>query len=181
MAFSIKVKPESIKALQGELAKAFQRALKSPQMLNEIGTIAVEDIVQQTRRGRSIPNEGPLKKLSAAWINRRLRLTQNNNPHEAFEPTKSNLTFTGRLLDALIYKVLGPGKIELTFKDENHPGYQTASGEPGNEVPYKELAGYVADGGRPFVGVRPTIRRAINRIVKKFVKRSLAVSRLTKQ
>lgn len=182
MAFSVKIKQESVDSLKGELSKAFGRVIKSNQMLNEIGETIVTDVVDRTREGKSIPDGNrPFLFISEAWSNRRNRLTTSNTPHESFDPGKSNITFTGRLLDALMHKILGPGKIKITFEEGNHPGYKNLNGIEGASIPYSELAKYIADAGRPFVGVRPTISRAINRIVKKFVKRSLVVSRLTKQ
>ena len=182
MSFSVKFNQQDIKNVEDNVRKAFDKVIKSDKMLGEVGQVIVEDVVKQTQDGKSIPLKADLKLLKEKWITRKSKIAGVNNPDQAYEEGKSNLTFTGQLLRAFSWTVQGPGKILLSFKGKHKP-YKNIDGTPSPDqnLTNEQLAKYVAQAGRPFVGVRPAMRLRINRIVKTYVKRALVVARLNKQ
>ena len=72
----------------------------------------------------------------------------------------------------------GPGKLKLYFKGFHLP-YKNEDGENiGKRITNEKLAEYVAEQGRPIVGVRPAIERRVGRIVRTYIRRALKVARL---
>lgn len=183
MSFTFKINKKSVDDLDKSVRDAFNKAIKSKAMLDEIGISITTDIVDQTKnKAKSIPNQSRLASLSTAWIERRRKLAESNDTDSAYAPTKSNLTFTGRLLNALKHKIIGTGKIEVGFFDSVHEPYKDKDGNTvGKPILKEELAGYIAQQGRPFIGIRDLTKRKINRIVRTYVRRALNVARLLKQ
>lgn len=176
--FTFKFNEASMKGVQDNVRKAFLEATKSEPMLGEIGQAIVEDVVMQTKAGKSIPLKSDFKLLKESWIVYKKFLSTANKTDADYEEGRSNLTFTGQLLKSFGWTIAGPGKLILSFVGFHKP-YKTGTGrESGEEIPNQTLAKYVADSGRPFVGVRPAMRLRVNRIVKTYVKRILVVARL---
>lgn len=181
MSFEFKFNQKDIQDVQNNVKEAFRKVIGSNQMLNEVGQLLVADVVEQTRNEKSIPLGGrEFKLLKEKWITRKDRLATVNNPDPNYQEGKSNLTFTGELLNSFKWFIEGPGKILLKF-DGVHKKYKTLSGGGGGEGSLnEEIAKGLAERGRPFVGVRPVIRRRVKRIVKDYIKRALVVARLSK-
>lgn len=182
MSFTFKINEDSLKNVEKSVRVAFDKAISNANMLNEIGKTIADDVREQTRKGKSIPSGlKDFKLLKESWIKRKTRLDKFNETDAAYEEGGSNLTFTGQLLNSFKHKIIGKGMLELFF-DGNHKPYKSPTGSPvGKEIMNKDLADYVAKGGRPFVGVRPAIRLRVNRIVKGYIKRALIVARLLKE
>jgi hypothetical protein len=181
MPSEFRFRRESIARLEKNVIAAFNKAIVNEQMLNTIGEEIVEDVKTQTRKGLSIPNKlQDLKLLKEKWITRKERLKTVNSTDPSYEEGASNLSFTGQLLNSFSHAIRGPGRILLYFHDFHQP-YKNLNGTTsGEEIPNATLAKYLADKGRPFVGVRPSMRLRINRIVKDYVKRAMLAARLTK-
>lgn len=182
MSFIFKINQRSVDNLEKSVRDAFNKAIRSKAMLTEIGDEIVTDIKDQTQnKAKSIPLQSRLKSLSKAWVKRRARLAEFNDTDPAYQATKSNLTFTGQLLNSLKHKILGVGKLEVFF-DGTHQPYKGVKGKNlGKPISNEDLAGYVAENGRPFVGIRPLMQRKITRIVRTYVRRALNVAKLLKQ
>lgn len=181
MAFEFKFNQKSIDNMEQSVREAFRKVINNKQMLDEIGSTVVTDVRDVTRnQDKSIPLElSELKLLKESWIIQRTRLAKTNATDRAFEDGRSNLTFTGQLLNSMKHIVIGPGKLQIIFADM-HTGYKSATGRVSKSIENSKIAKYVAEQGRPFFGVRPSMRRQVNRIVKQYVKRALLVARLTK-
>lgn len=182
MSFEVKINQDSIDKLQSNVKDAFKKVIANQNMLNELGQTIVTDVVEQTRNEKSIPlGMKDLKLLKEKWITRKQRLKSVNPTDEFYEEGKSNLTFTGQLLRALTWFIKGPGKLHIDFDEKVRTPYMNLNGEAQKEpITNKELAKHIAANGRPFVGVRPVIKRRLQRIVKDYVKRALVVARLSK-
>jgi hypothetical protein len=181
MSFTVKFDPKSLKNVEANVVTAFKKVIANKQMLDEVGQTIVTDVVEQTRNERSIPLGKELRLLKEGWITRKARITSVNQPDPNYEEGKSNLTFTGQLLNSFTWAIESVGVIKLFFKD-NHKPYNILGERKKQPAPLanEDLAKYIAESGRPFVGVRPTIKRRINRIVKTYLKRALVVARLSK-
>lgn len=181
MSFSVKFNEQDMKNVELSIKEAFGKVINNNRMLDEVGQLLVSDVVEQTRNEKSIPLGGKdLKLLKEKWITRKGRLATVNTPDANYQEGKSNLTFTGELLNSFKWFIQGPGKILLKF-DGTHKKYKNLSGGGGGSgSSNEEIADGLASRGRPFVGVRPVIRRRVQRIVKDYVKRALVVARLSK-
>lgn len=119
-----------------ELSQALSKAkseLLSPSSLQKIGDDLAEQIKVRTRLGNGLEEQqgepSRLKPLSAAYVEQRKL-----NPGLSGFTTakKSNLTFTGKMLDAIVAKVTGT-KIVITFNDsfsKDKAKWNTESGRP---------------------------------------------------
>lgn len=177
MSFTFKINEKSLQNVEKNVREAFDKVIRSNAMMNEIGAVVTNDVKEQTRKGKSIPNGSKLKALSSKWIDRRKELAKSNDTDEAYQAEKSNLTFTGQLLNSIRFIIPGPGKIKIFF-DGMHDPYKNKDGENiGGRVSNQLIADGQTERGRPFVGVRPVIERRIGRIIRTYLKRALIVSR----
>ena len=180
MSVKFKFKTGDIENVEKSVKDAFDKVIASRAMLNEVSDIIITDIKEQTRgKGKSIPNKlADLKLLKEAWIKRRTKLSRSNNTDRDFEDGRSNLTFTGQLLNSLSSLIEGPGKIKIYLKGI-HKAYRNEDGQKvGKDLTNEKLGEYVAKQGRPFVGVRRVIINRINRLVRTYVRRALRVKKL---
>lgn len=176
MSFEFKLKTESVNQVSADVKALFNRVIANKQMLGEIGQSLVEDIKSTTQKdGKSIPLKvTDFKLLKESWILRKRKLSQTNHTDEYHEEGKSNLTFTGQLLNSIVFKIVSKGKLLFTFSG-THEGYVSESGQKGKNISNEKLAKYVAEQGRPFFGVRPVMRSRVSRIVKTYMKRAILV------
>ena len=172
---------QSIKNLEEQTRKVFNKVIQSPELMNELGRTVVEDIQFQTKRGKSIPNGlKPFKKLSESWIETRGRITSSLS--DTFSKRRSNLSASGQLLNGLKWFIEGAGKIRIGFTGSHQPyTIKRKDGKgtykSGEALPNEELAQYVADQGRPFVGVSPQVQTRLKSRVLAYIRRSARVLR----
>lgn len=104
--------------------------------------------------------------------------------HKAFSPKRSNLTITGQLLNSLKYMYLGNAKFKIVPDGEHEPyKIRKAFGESmqvGKKIENSKLAQYVAQQGRPFMGIRDSLIPRLKRIIIGYVRRSSKVKVKTK-
>ena len=180
MSFEFKLKTESVNKLSEDVKRIFKKVIANEQMMNEIGTAIVTDVKETTQKGKSIPNGlKDFALLKESWILQKTRYAKSNPTDAAYDEGFSNLTFTGQLLNSIRHKIISKGTLLISFFDI-HKGYTSSTGHKTKDIPNEKLAQYVAEAGRPFFGVRPTIRLRINRIVKKYMNRALKVQKLLK-
>lgn len=157
-----------------ELIKALENAVDNGLTKTDTQTIGnqlVDDIRRRTRLGYGCPGYGrpreSLKSLSNLYIEFRkgkIFVFKNKNnktvvanskgntgrhPKLSDEtlPSKSNLTFTGQLLNSMHSSVLRPGVFLIDFQGEHQPLTPT-----GKTISNGTLAYYVEKEGRPFIG-----------------------------
>lgn len=178
MSLKFEVNDDSLKRLEANTREAFEKVIRNKELLGDIGETIITDIKFQTRRGNSIPNKSKLKPLSSEWVDRRRGISEAQTTGQAFSTRRSNLTMSGQLLESLAHKIVGAGKLVIEATGTRIPYFYTTikkgirqrkkKHEPTNE----ELAGYVAEQGRPFLGIRDAIRDRIKRQVVAFIRRS---------
>lgn len=136
-----------------------------------VGRFVVEMIRQRTRRGYGVEKIGArlnrLKKLDKKYVE--YRKTQ--KLHKETSPGKSNLTFTGVLLDSLTVKETQKTKDEGSFVI----GANNRARKGG--ITNDDLAKFVQEQGRPFMGLAKSeldkIDRYINTNISSVIKRHL--------
>ena len=115
----------------------------------------------RTRAGYGVDKFGghksKLKPLKPSTIKARKRAKKKGELSGETSPSKSNLTWTGSMLDNIIAKVKGQKRIGITF----------SGGTKG--VSNKDKAGYAHDLGREFRNLSNIELKAFNREVKKIL------------
>lgn len=110
----------------------------------------VAEEVKQTVRDGIDPAGGEFPALSKEWIERREKLAAVNSTHKDFSPSRSNLTFTGQLMDSLktILKLTSNSAKIIMEYTGTHKGYIGLKGKRGKAISNKRLAGYLQESGR---------------------------------
>lgn len=126
--------------LERTIKKSISNAT-SPTKMQKIANSTVNDIKRRTRLGFGVSNHGAkrkrLKRLSDKYIAHR-RAT---GTHDETSPTKSNLTYTGQLLNSLKAEGYKMG-FRITFNDRRK----------GEKLTNSKLAEYVSK-ARPFLNL----------------------------
>jgi len=139
----------------------FARNLKlSPQALLQARDFWIKRVQRVTRSGKYIVTGAKLKKLSKAYID--FRRSFSGRTGEFFKPSKSNLTFTGQLLESL--------KARSNVRQQTITLF--ASGRRDDGLKNEEVAEYVAENGRPFLGIDQKGIDRIEQIGKRDIRRS---------
>lgn len=178
MSLKFEVNQDALNRLEKNTREAFEKVIRNKELLGDIGETIIKDIKFETRRGNSIPNKSKLDGLSTKWKEKRRSISEAQATGQAFSVNRSNLTMSGQLLESLAHKIVGAGKLVIEATGTRIPYFYTTikkgirqrkkSNEPTNE----ELAQYVAEQGRPFLGIRDAIRDRIKRQVVAFIRRS---------
>lgn len=141
---------------------------------NEAADLAIKNIKLETRKGKYIKDGSAQKPLSSAWIDKKRELAKNNAKGVSFSAAKSNLTVTGQLLESLKRTddrkrvILTPTGKRRGYINKNNRRAK-ASSTPTN----KELAGYLKDQGRSFLGYSDKLKKAVTKVFKEAVRRNL--------
>jgi hypothetical protein len=180
MSLNLKVNEDSLRALEDNTRKAFEKVIRNKELLNDIGETIITDIKFQTRRGNSIPTQGKLKPLTSKWKDKRANIADQIKTGEAYSKNRSNLTLSGQLLDSLKTRIKGAGQIIIEAVGSRTPYlYSTKktvkSRKQKHEPTNEELAQYVKEQGRPFLGIRDAIKDRIKKDIIAFIRRSSRV------
>lgn len=178
MAIKIKISKSSIRLAERQTKDLLQAIIKDKDLLNEIGTNAVEDIKFQTRRGRSIPKgEEKFKALSPSWSEFRKKTEFKSNLSDVFAPRRSNLSLSGQLIDSIKHKITSQNTILIEADGIRDP-YRYVSKRTGeikeikSRIDNKELSKFVSI-DRPFIGIRERVQIRITRLAQAFIRRAL--------
>ena len=134
----------------------------SPSALLEMSDFWVKRVQGFTRSGKSLVTNDRIKALSAPYVAR--RRSYRGSTGQAFSPTKSNLTLTGQLLES----VKGSANVRLQRVQLACVGSRS-----GESLTNARLAGYVAEQGRPFLGLDDKGRARMVQIVLRDLRRTL--------
>lgn len=155
-----------------------RRAIDSS--LDKIGQYVVKQIKGETRRGNEIITDGstaaqkPLKKPS---IENRKRLEDYNNTHSTYSPDRSNLTFSGQLLDAVTYKLSSKQNqdiVSIYVDDSTRRPYVTSKkGKKSKPLKNSDLAEFQLEKGRKFIGINKQMKEEILNLITQAIRRSI--------
>ena len=165
----------TVKVDLSKFKKQMERVLDdvaSPASMREIGTDAAERIRKRTRLGKGVEVDGgdasPLKALSDQYKKSRKNSRGSKGLGKLSQfttPGKSNLTFTGQLLDSIRVISQGAASVVIGLYGGRRGGGTN-----------KEIGGYVSE-DRPFLhlskaeleGMKRTIRQRIDAALKRFL------------
>lgn len=163
------------------LKMTLSAGISSGGLLSEIAEFCRSRIYQYTKRGQSLVQESKLQALSTGYIEYRKRLTRAKKSRSSkktrqsgvfpskgfgafFSPSRSNLTLTGQLLEALKSRVKkSSNQIEVFVEN---------SSRSDSDLTNKEVAEKVSSDGRPFIGLDRVGRDRVRRLVIAQLRRS---------
>jgi len=185
-------KPKVDVEVTATLTKRFEKALAEvlPLALKITGTEAVRLIGSNTRAGRDLTAGGKKNaeaatrqpKLSARWIAQRERISKHNTTSDVYGPTRSNLSLTGQLINALTFKVVNNAVVLEVAATPRTPYKHVPTKGPnkGKAITYKTpadnrtLAQYLSEQGRYFVGLTNKEKAIISNQIRQLIRRQLA-------
>ena len=176
--------------------KFLKNDITKAKTLLEIGVFVRDRIKSFTRTGKSIASGSPakLKELRESYKAMRRgevkfrktkdgRLIVSKTPDEKlaevdvtfFSPGRSNLTFSGQMLEAVKHKVNVKNRtVNIEVDDSSRSGkYETLTN--------KEVAQHVAANGRPFLGLDKVGIDRVKKIILASIRKELFKSRLKKR
>lgn len=179
--FSVKVKdPGVFLRLESKLKDSFRKVIANKEMLNEVGEFAAERIRFQARTAKPLNSNAKFPSLKPSTIKSREYIAKHNQTHETYGASRSNLTITGQLLNAIKHKVVSAGVVAIELVG-NHRGYKSGSGQTGRSVANSDIAGWLADKGFVIfdesIQDNKTIKARLRSIVLRYVRRAIIASR----
>jgi hypothetical protein len=179
MGFKVNFDSKQFLKIEAKFRSDIKDILNQPAVMREIGDFLVERIRFQARTESPLNSDGSLPPLKPATVKRRAYLEKYNSTHSTYSTDRSNLTITGKFLDALTYLVKGPGLLDVFF-DGRHPQYKGKGGRGiGKEVLNSDLVKWLAQKGfRVFdraINDNKIIRQRIRSIALRYVRRGLRV------
>lgn len=146
------------------------KVLDADELVTDIGNTAIKRIKGVTRTGKEIESGSSQPALSQESKDSRKQLAKRNRTHSTFSPGRSNLTFTGQLLDSLTFK-----KIRGGVRIEPSGSRKPYKGGSKKVLTNKQVAGLLAKmkPKRVFLGVDNEMVKQIKSIIKRFLRRKL--------
>ena len=166
------------KASELKLKERIRDLKRNKKLQKEIGEFTVERLRQFGQAGKPLVRGSKFPQLEGSTILQRAYLAKFNRVDPLSTAEFSNLTFTGQLWKSLGFSVDEDANIIVRFKGKRTP-YKTGGGvsklnkyNKTNEALIEEL---IKIGFVPFQAkrVETNIRRRVNAIVKKFLRRAL--------
>ena len=195
MPVTFKIDIKAARKLRDTTRIALFEITRSNALMAELSNAMIDDIKFQTRRGISIPTGSKFKELSSRWKTERAKIASVMQPADVYSQNRSNLSLIGELLDSLKFKIPSPGVSRIYF-DGTHQAYRShyveqwkrknRSGvtsvvknskagvrKAGKSLRNEDLARYVQEQGRPFFGLRESLKPRLLNIVRAFYRRTL--------
>lgn len=178
MTYRVRTNVTGLKAVRSRLEKVFSEILKDSSQVNEIGDALAEEHKRLLRTGVSPATSSRLKPLTKETKKKRNYLSKYNATHEKFSAGKSNLTFTGQLVEAITFKFVNPNRFDIFVKSDRREPYSGKSGPYSSNIPNNipnnaEVAKYQKEMGRPMLGITEKMRGIVNRLVIRNLRRLL--------
>jgi hypothetical protein len=179
MGFKVNFNSRQFVDIEAKFRKDIKETLSQPAVMREIGQFLVERIRYQVRTESPLNSDSALPPLRPATVKHRRYLEKYNDTHATYETNRSNLTITGKFLDALTYLVKGPGLLDVFFAGR-HPQYKGKGGKKiGKEVENADLVKWLAKKGfKVFdraINENRTIKQRIRSIALRYIRRGLKV------
>lgn len=174
MTYRVRTNVSGLKAVRERVEKVFSEILKDKNQADEIGQAIVNEHQRLIRTGVSPADGNRFKPLTKETKKRRDWLSKYNATHEKYSVSKSNLTFTGQLVEAITFKFKSPNSFDIFVNKDRREPYSGKSGSYSHNIPNNaEVASYQKEMGRPMLGVTEKMRGIVNRLVIRNLRRLL--------
>jgi hypothetical protein len=100
-----KVKIKGLQAVEKNILDTFDKVRKGKALRLELGTFVVKRIQAEARRAKPLNNSRTFPALKDVTRLIREALSSINNTHVTFKANRSNLTFSGQLIDAISFVI----------------------------------------------------------------------------
>ena len=130
-----KVSLKGIPELEKSIEDTFKKVTEGKQMRDEVGTFLRDRLKSEARRARPLNDSRAFPPLKQTSIIIRESLARTNETHITYKSTRSNLTFSGQLIDAIRY-FLTSTKIIIEVENTARAPYRTR-----DRLSTKELGG----------------------------------------
>jgi 6-phosphofructokinase len=133
--------------------------------------VILEDMQESIRAGKNPESGKSYKGLKDTTIKRRKRLSKFNKTHPDYSAAKSNLTFSGQLVDSMFVKVEAmKTKIKWIIDVKGRrKGYKGVRGKTLKSTSNKKVAEGLADQGRPLISISKKMQREISKKIKQVI------------
>lgn len=145
-----------------EVEKELNKFLKT-EFLKKYGDKIIDIIYKRTKTGKGVSDSGnkasitKLQALAQSYIERRKKKPGKG---EFFSPSRSNLTYSGQLLDAMTFNISN-GVISVYIKDSTRSDSDSTNAE---------VANYVEENGRKFFNLAVEEQKIITTMIEKDVR-----------
>lgn len=145
--------------------KLLMKKMNSKSTLSSIGEFAVDTIYKRTKSGSGVDDDKSSspkrKKLNPLTSKPYIKKRKKSKLGPFGTPRKSNLTFTGQMLENLFYKIVGS---KVTVSVKNSPRSDSKSTN-------KKVSEYVSEAGRPFLALAKKEQGLLTKKVKDMVRK----------
>lgn len=138
---------------------------------DEIGKKSVDYIRGVTRSGKNLASNSKHAPLADSTVRNRKYLDDFNSTASTYSPKRSNVTFSGQLLDSLTFEKVTRG-INILFPPDLRKPYRTAN-KAGKANSNKKIYEYLVEQGRGFLGIDDKLKGIIKSTIRNFLRRSL--------
>lgn len=134
---SAQVRIKGLKELLKSVDKAFEKTTKNKQMYSDMGVFLTKRIQAQVKVGKPLNDTGKFPPLKNSTKAIRKGLADINHTAPNFKFNKSNLTFTGQLVEAIDYKVTPRTVLEVAVQNTKRIPYTNLDGRQDTTGPKK--------------------------------------------
>lgn len=135
-----KVNIDRLKTKLNSTRKLINKAIKDKALLDDIGNNFTKRIIADAKSGKIPGTKNSYKPLAKQTIDNRQRNAKFNILSQDYKLKKSNLTYTGQLLESIKHKVVpSRARIEINAMGMHKP-VRGKRGPIGKAIPNKKLA-----------------------------------------
>lgn len=122
-----------------DLQVKVNEALKDERLEKDIGIFLTDRVRFMARSGKPLNNSRAFPSLKDMTIEQRKFLEKYNKTQRAYAASKSNLTFTGQLQDAVAFDRIRAGIFRLFVKDSRRKPYRIGRSKRGKALTNEEV------------------------------------------
>lgn len=152
-----------------------EKNFTSKELLEPVSKIVITDIQRETRSKKGFDESGKRKNLpsplSTEWSRYKDKLAGINKTHPTYGKGRSNLTFTGQLLNSL--KAFFERNTITIKPTGTHRGYKQIRGGRSKDVENEKIAEGLESLGYKFLGVDDKTEKKIKTEITRFIRRLL--------
>lgn len=139
---------------------------------DDAAELAIKNIQIETRKQKFIKDGSSQPAIGEPWKERKRELAKYNTKGKSYSPNKSNLTFTGQLLESL-QRAKHKTKVIIEPTGTREP-YRDKNGViKSKKLTNKKLAGYLKEQGRYFLGYNDKLKKAVKKKLLEHIRRNL--------
>ena len=153
--------------------QSIKSQLNQREVLSKAAEIAIDDIKGNAREGKPVVDNkvSSFPGLDATYITRRNRLASVNETDSAYSPKRSNLTFTGQLLNSL--KATFKGAVITISPTGMRRPYKLIKGGQTKSVANKTVAEGLQERGFEFLSIGSSTKKKIKSEITRIIRRLL--------